>query len=107
MTTDVATANPSRVNFQGWLPAQEAADYLNVSREYVYRLKSIYDDGGVGIPGFLLGERSRVLMFRISDLDAYKKLHPDLGKHRTDSGSPASETAPEASDSPEEAVTAA
>jgi excisionase family DNA binding protein len=107
MTQAVAPVKPeapSRVSFMGWLPAQEAADYLGVSREYVYRLKSIYDGGGVGIPGFMLGDKSRVLMFRISDLDAYKKLHPDLGKHRSDANSPANETAPEAGDSPVESV---
>jgi excisionase family DNA binding protein len=100
----VKPESPSRVSFQGWLPAQEAADYLGVSREYVYRLKSIYDGGGVGIPGFMLGDKSRVLMFRVSDLDAYKRLHPDLGKHRSESNSPANETAPEAGDSPVETV---
>lgn len=78
----VATSERNRVTFQGWLPAQEAADHLGVSREYIYRLKAIYESGGIGIPGFMLGDRSRLLMFRISDLDAYKATHPDLGKSR-------------------------
>jgi hypothetical protein len=82
------------VSFQGWLPAQEAADHLGVSREYIYRLKSIYDNGGAGIPGFMLGEKSSVLMFRITDLDAYKRTHPDLGKNRADAGDPASSKQP-------------
>lgn len=86
MPSTVASADTNRVSFQGWLPAQEAADHLNVSREYIYRLKAIYDNGGAGIPGFMLGEKSSVLMFRISDLDAYKKSHPDLGKNRSDPG---------------------
>jgi len=54
-----------------------------VSREYVYRLKAIYDDGGAGIPGFMLGDSSRVLMFRMTDLNAYKRAHPELGRGRT------------------------
>jgi hypothetical protein len=91
MTTSVATSEVNRVSFQGWLPAQEAADHLGVSREYIYRLKSIYDNGGAGIPGFMLGEKSSVLMFRITDLDAYKRSHPDLGKGRSEAGSPASD----------------
>lgn len=82
MTTSVASAEANRVSFQGWLPAQEAADHLGVSREYIYRLKAIYDEGGAGIPGFMLGEKSSVLMFRVTDLDAYARSHPDLGKGR-------------------------
>lgn len=89
MTQSVASSDTNRVSFQGWLPAQEAADHLGVSREYIYRLKSIYDNGGAGIPGFMLGDKSSVLMFRISDLDAYKRSHPDLGKGRGDPGRPA------------------
>lgn len=81
MTQTVAT-DTNRVVFKGWLPAQEAADYLGVSREYVYRIKAIYDEGGAGIPGFMLGEVSRVLMFRQKDLDAYQRKHPELGKSR-------------------------
>jgi len=84
------------VSFTGWLPAQEAADHLGVSREYIYRLKSIYDNGGAGIPGFTLGDKSSVLMFRVTDLDAYKAGHPDLGKNRTETGSPATEAPAEA-----------
>ena len=76
------SAETNRVVFKGWLPAQEAADYLGVSREYVYRIKAIYDDGGAGIPGFMLGDSSRVLMFRLKDLDAYARKHPELGKSR-------------------------
>jgi len=72
----------NRVTFKGWMPAQEAADYLGVSREYIYRLKFMYEEGGVGLPGFLLGDSSRVLMFRTSDLETYKKTHPELGKSR-------------------------
>jgi hypothetical protein len=72
----------NRVVFKGWLPAQEAADYLGVSREYIYRVKAIYDDGGAGVPGFMLGDASKVLMFRVTDLKAYLKKHPELGKGR-------------------------
>ena len=82
MTSSVAP-DTNRVVFKGWLPAQEAADFMGVSREYVYRLKSIYDEGGAGIPGFMLGDSSRVLMFRESDLRAYMKAHPDLAKNRS------------------------
>lgn len=82
----VASPTSNRVSFKGWLPAQEAANHLGVSREYVYRLKAIYEEGGAGIPGFLLGDQSRVLMFRVADLDAYKRAHPDLGKGRQDPG---------------------
>jgi hypothetical protein len=85
MTTSVISppaSTENRVIFKGWLPAQEAADHLGVSREYVYRLKSIYDGGGAGIPGFMLGDSSRVLMFRVSDLNAYRRGHPELGKSR-------------------------
>ena len=92
MTTSVATADTNRVSFQGWLPAQEAADHLGVSREYIYRLKAIYDEGGAGVPGFMLGDKSHVLMFRISDLDAYARSHPDLGKGRAKSGTAIEET---------------
>ena len=91
MTSSVATADTNRVSFQGWLPAQEAADHLGVSREYIYRLKAIYDEGGAGVPGFMLGDKSHVLMFRISDLDAYARSHPDLGKGRSKAGSTAEE----------------
>jgi hypothetical protein len=80
--TQTVTQDTNRVVFKGWLPAQEAADYLGVSREYVYRIKAIYDEGGAGIPGFMLGDSSRVLMFRIKDLDAYARKHPELGKSR-------------------------
>lgn len=83
MTQAVQENMENRVTFKGWLPAQEAADYLGVSREYIYRLKFIYEEGGAGIPGFLLGDTSHVLMFRLSDLDAYKRTHPDLGQNRT------------------------
>lgn len=72
----------SRVVFKGWLPAQEAADYLGVSREYVYRMKALYDQGGPGIPGYLLGDTGHLIMFRVRDLDAYAKAHPDLGRRR-------------------------
>ena len=72
----------NRVVFKGWLPAQEAAEYLGVSREYIYRVKAIYDEGGAGVPGFMLGDASKVLMFRVSDLKAYLKKHPELGKGR-------------------------
>jgi len=81
MTSSVISPE-NRVVFKGWLPAQEAADYLGVSREYIYRVKAIYDDGGAGVPGFMLGDASKVLMFRISDLKAYKSKHPELGKGR-------------------------
>lgn len=91
MTTSVATSDTNRVSFQGWLPAQEAADHLGVSREYIYRLKAIYDEGGAGVPGFMLGDKSHVLMFRITDLDAYARSHPDLGKGRSKAGSAAEE----------------
>jgi hypothetical protein len=77
------TGEQSRVVFKGWLPAQEAADYMGVSREYVYRMKALYDEGGPGIPGFLLGDSSHLIMFRTRDLDAYMRTHPDLGKRRT------------------------
>lgn len=82
MTTGTADTQTqaNRVSFKGWLPAQEAADYLGISREYIYRLKNLYDEGAAGVPGFMLGEKSSVLMFRISDLDAYSRSHPDLGK---------------------------
>jgi hypothetical protein len=83
VTTSTEELSANRVVFRGWLPAQEAADRLGVSREYIYRLKAIYDEGGAGIPGFLLGEEAHVLMFRISDLDAYARAHPDLSKPRT------------------------
>lgn len=82
MTDTVQAPESNRVVFKGWLPAQEAADYLGVSREYVYRLKSIYEEGGAGIPGFYLGDTSHVLMFRQTDLDAYKRTHPELAKNR-------------------------
>ena len=80
--TQTVSSDTNRVVFRGWLPAQEAADYLGVSREYVYRIKAIYDEGGAGIPGFMLGDSSRVLMFRVKDLDAYARKHPELGKSR-------------------------
>lgn len=84
--TDTVISPPAptqnRVVFKGWLPAQEAADYLGVSREYIYRVKAIYDEGGAGVPGFMLGDASKVLMFRVSDLKAYLKKHPELGKGR-------------------------
>jgi len=82
MTTSTAEtpAQANRVSFKGWLPAQEAADYLGISREYIYRLKNLYDEGSAGVPGFMLGEKSSVLMFRVADLDAYARTHPDLGK---------------------------
>jgi hypothetical protein len=83
MTTSVASPDKNRVSFAGWLPAQEAADHLGVSREYIYRLKAIYDEGGAGVPGFMLGDKSHVLMFRVTDLDAYARSHPDLGKGRS------------------------
>jgi hypothetical protein len=84
MTSSVVNASPAqnRVVFKGWLPAQEAADYLGVSREYIYRVKAIYDGGGAGVPGFMLGDASKVLMFRVSDLKAYKDKHPELGQGR-------------------------
>jgi len=62
-----------------------------VSREYIYRLKAIYDEGGAGVPGFMLGDKSHVLMFRITDLDAYARSHPDLGKGRSRGDAPAEE----------------
>jgi len=86
MTTVVDSPEANRVVFKGWLPAQEAADYLGVSREYIYRLKSIYEEGGAGIPGFMLGDSSHVLMFRQTDLDAYKRTHPELAKNRRTTG---------------------
>lgn len=73
----------NKVRFRGWLTAEEAADYLGVGRDYVYRLKSVYDAGGSGVPGFRLGDSGRILMFRIADLDAYRKTHPNLGKLRS------------------------
>lgn len=79
---DRPVAEPSRVVFKGWLPAQEAADYMGVSREYVYRMKALYDQGGPGIPGYLLGDSGHLIMFRIRDLDAYVRSHPDLGRRR-------------------------
>lgn len=82
MVTAVQDPEENRVTFKGWMPAQEAADYLGVSREYIYRLKFMYEEGGVGLPGFLLGDSSRVLMFRTTDLETYKKTHPELGKSR-------------------------
>lgn len=100
MVQSVASSDANRVSFQGWLPAQEAADHMGVSREYIYRLKSIYDQGGAGIPGFMLGEKSSVLMFRITDLDAYKKSHPDLGKSRNEPGEPANEADETTADAP-------
>lgn len=72
----------NKVRFRGWLTAEEAADYLSVGRDYIYRLKSVYDAGGAGVPGFRLGDSGRILMFRIVDLDAYRKTHPNLGKMR-------------------------
>jgi hypothetical protein len=83
VSTSVVPADKNRVSFQGWLPAQEAADHLGVSREYIYRLKAIYDEGGAGVPGFMLGDKSHVLMFRVTDLNAYARSHPDLGKGRS------------------------
>jgi hypothetical protein len=80
MTTGTEEAQANRVSFKGWLPAQEAADYLGISREYIYRLKNLYDEGSAGVPGFMLGAKSSVLMFRVTDLDAYARTHPDLGK---------------------------
>src|SRR5262245_17555195 len=91
MPGTATASDTNRVSFQGWLPAQEAADHLGVSREYISRLKSIYDNGGAGIPGFMLGEKSSVLMFRITDLNAYKKSHPDLGKNRASADEEAQE----------------
>jgi len=82
VVTAVQDPEENRVTFKGWMPAQEAADYLGVSREYIYRLKFMYEEGGVGLPGFLLGDSSRVLMFRTTDLETYKKTHPELGKSR-------------------------
>jgi len=82
LTSAVQAPEENRVVFKGWMPAQEAADYLGVSREYIYRLKFIYEEGGAGLPGFLLGDSSRVLMFRLTDLDTYKRTHPELGKAR-------------------------
>jgi hypothetical protein len=82
MTSSVVVPDENRVVFKGWLPAQEAADYLGVSREYIYRVKAIYDGGGAGVPGFMLGDASKVLMFRTADLKAYKAKHPELGKGR-------------------------
>jgi hypothetical protein len=76
------TGELSRVVFKGWLPAQEAADYMGVSREYVYRMKALYDQNGPGIPGYLLGDSGHLIMFRIRDLDAYVRAHPDLGRRR-------------------------
>lgn len=70
------------VRFKGWMVAEEAADYLGVGRDYIYRLKGVYEHGGAGIPGFRLGDSGRALMFRIADLDAYKSAHPNLGKLR-------------------------
>jgi hypothetical protein len=88
----------NRVIFKGWLPAQEAADYLGVSREYIYRVKAIYDEGGAGVPGFMLGDASKVLMFRTTDLKAYLSKHPELGKNRK---SPEPEPAEDAEDEEE------
>lgn len=81
MAVEIAQ-NENKVRFRGWLTAEEAADYLGVGRDYVYRLKSVYDAGGSGVPGFRLGDSGRILMFRIADLDAYRKTHPNLGKLR-------------------------
>lgn len=89
MTLSVQDPEENRVVFKGWLPAQEAADYLGVSAAYIYRLKSIYDEGGTGLPGFMLGDSSHVLMFRQSDLDTYRKTHPDLAKNRKTDSDPA------------------
>jgi hypothetical protein len=82
------TPNENKIRVKGWLTAEEAADYLGVGRDYIYRLKSVYDAGGAGVPGFRLGESRRILMFRIDDLDAYRDSHPNLGKMRspTDAG---------------------
>ena len=73
----------NKVRFRGWMTAEEAADYLGVGRDYIYRLKSVYDAGGAGVPGFRLGDSGRILMFRMADLDAYRKTHPNLGKLRS------------------------
>jgi len=72
----------NKIRIKGWLTAEEAADYLGVGRDYIYRLKSVYDAGGAGVPGFRLGESRRILMFRQGDLDAYRATHPNLGKMR-------------------------
>lgn len=72
----------NKVRFRGWMTAEEAADYLGVGRDYIYRLKSVYDAGGSGVPGFRLGDSGRILMFRIADLDAYRRGHPNLGRSR-------------------------
>jgi len=107
MTSSVITPSENRVVFKGWLPAQEAADYLGVSREYIYRVKAIYDDGGAGVPGFMLGDASKVLMFRVSDLKAYKAKHPELGKGRKDINNDPDDDDAEAQDSGEPQPTAA
>jgi hypothetical protein len=80
MVTETRAENT--VRFKGWMTAEEAADYLSVGRDYIYRLKGVYEAGGQGIPGFRLGDSGRALMFRIADLDAYKRSHPNLGKLR-------------------------
>lgn len=77
-----AERSENTVSFRGWMTAEEAADYLGVGRDYIYRLKGVYEAGGQGIPGFRLGTSGRALMFRIVDLEAYKKSHPNLGKQR-------------------------
>lgn len=77
-----AERSENTVSFRGWMTAEEAADFLGVGRDYIYRLKGVYEAGGQGIPGFRLGTSGRALMFRIVDLEAYKKSHPNLGKQR-------------------------
>jgi hypothetical protein len=81
MAVELASAE-NRVRFRGWVTAEEAAELLGVGRDYIYRLKSVYDEGGSGVPGFRLGDSGRILMFRTADLEAYRKTHPNLGKLR-------------------------
>lgn len=81
-TTEPRPEDTNVVRFKDWFTAQEAADYLGVARDYIYRLKAIWDEGGAGVPGFRLGDSGQVLMFRLDDLDTYKRQHPNLGRSR-------------------------